>query len=284
MRRARGQALATEPWSGPVTSARTVRPSPTSAAWTWSGEEYRRPTRQCDGHSTEPLDGSEANLVPAPGRGGGCSGQAQETLHLPGVLEAGRPLSMRVAIAVPWPAGTPGRASRGRPDVMEGVSPQSGHACPTSLPGDVTTLSAASRAALDTGKFAAVPAVHDRTSTCRAARSSREPAPSSRAPPVPMAPPPTCRAGANQYIGNRRCASAVARCGLPATDSNANVGELCGDSPEEGVERRARILLEASTESEWVVRCLEGDTRPKGEKRPGLARPGRHRASALLYW
>jgi len=28
---------------------------------------------------------------------------------------------------------------------------------------------------------------------------------------------------------------------------------------------------------------LEGDTRPKGEKRPGLARPVRHRASALLY-
>ena len=55
---ARGQALATEPWSGPVTSARTVRPSPTSAAWTWSGEEYRRPTRQCDrpapSHSTAP--------------------------------------------------------------------------------------------------------------------------------------------------------------------------------------------------------------------------------------
>jgi hypothetical protein len=28
---------------------------------------------------------------------------------------------------------------------------------------------------------------------------------------------------------------------------------------------------------------LEGDTRPKGEKRPGLARPERHRASVLLY-
>jgi hypothetical protein len=29
---------------------------------------------------------------------------------------------------------------------------------------------------------------------------------------------------------------------------------------------------------------LEGDTHPKGEKRPGLARPERHRASVLLYW
>src|SRR5712691_2957658 len=29
---------------------------------------------------------------------------------------------------------------------------------------------------------------------------------------------------------------------------------------------------------------LEGDTRPKGEKRPGLARPVRHRASALLHY
>ena len=29
---------------------------------------------------------------------------------------------------------------------------------------------------------------------------------------------------------------------------------------------------------------LEGDTHPKGEKRPGLARPDRHRASVLLYW
>jgi hypothetical protein len=28
---------------------------------------------------------------------------------------------------------------------------------------------------------------------------------------------------------------------------------------------------------------LEGDTHPKGEKQPGLARPVRHRASALLY-
>jgi hypothetical protein len=28
---------------------------------------------------------------------------------------------------------------------------------------------------------------------------------------------------------------------------------------------------------------LEGDTHPKGEKRLGLARPVRHRASALLY-
>jgi hypothetical protein len=28
---------------------------------------------------------------------------------------------------------------------------------------------------------------------------------------------------------------------------------------------------------------LEGDTRLKGEKQPGLARPARHRASALLY-
>jgi hypothetical protein len=28
---------------------------------------------------------------------------------------------------------------------------------------------------------------------------------------------------------------------------------------------------------------LEGDTHPKGEKRPGLARPARHRANALLY-
>ena len=29
---------------------------------------------------------------------------------------------------------------------------------------------------------------------------------------------------------------------------------------------------------------LEGDTHPKGEKRPGLARLERHRASVLLYW
>jgi len=29
---------------------------------------------------------------------------------------------------------------------------------------------------------------------------------------------------------------------------------------------------------------LEGDTRPKGEIRLGLAGPARHRASVLLYW
>ena len=51
-----------------------------------------------------------------------------------------------------------------------------------------------------------------------------------------------------------------------------------------GKRPKARVLIEASTESEWVVRCLEGDTRPKRETRPGLERPGRHRASALLYW
>ena len=36
--------------------------------------------------------------------------------------------------------------------------------------------------------------------------------------------------------------------------------ELLGERP------RARILIEASTESEWVARCLEG-ARPRGDRR-----------------
>ena len=179
---ARGQALATEPWSGPVTSARTVRPSPTSAAWTWSGEEYRRPTRQCDGpapsHSTalrqtlcRPRPG--VGVVDRPSRHSTCPASWRP----PGLYAetnrramASRHAGTRVTRASGRdggrvaPVGTrvPHLPARGCHHAVGGLPRRSGR-----------------------GTLAIVPAVHDRTSTCGAARSSREPAPSVPSPAGP---------------------------------------------------------------------------------------------------